>query len=69
MHHAKYLVLCSMRDRIHHTMGSIIYIAKDGGSILITGGDDIKIDINVQQNGTSTYQIIQIGTGKSDQPA
>ena len=44
------------------------YIAKDGGSIPITGGDDIKIDINVQQNGTSSYQIIQIGTGKSNQP-
>ena len=48
---------------VHNT-----YIAKDGSSSLVTGGDDIKIDSNVQHNGTNSYQIIHIGTGKPDQP-
>ena len=44
------------------------YVTKDSSSSLIISGDDIKIDIDVQHNGTSSYQVIQIRTGKSDQP-
>ena len=46
----------------------LTYIAKDGGSNLIISWDNIKVNINIEHNGTSSYQVVQVRTSESNQP-
>ena len=46
----------------------ITYIAKCSGNNSIGGWNDIKANSNIEHNGTSSYQVVQVGTGKSNQP-
>ena len=46
----------------------ITYITKHSGSNPICGGDDIENNSNIEHYGTSSYQVVQIGTSESNQP-
>ena len=44
----------------------ITYIAEHGSCQLVVSGDNIEADINIQDNGSNSYQVVQVGTGETN---
>ena len=44
------------------------YIAQNDDSTWVSSRDDEEVDIYIQNDGPTPYQVVQVGTAQTDQP-
>ena len=58
----------AIAERVAHCSQPGGDIAQHSQSFLVGGGDDKKINIHIQDNGTTPYQVVQVRAAHTYQP-